>query len=229
MLEFYRNYISALFAVRFVLPTTLPSEITKNDVYNLFSIIAPSLVTLHWIVTSKSNPKNKDSNIYLEKLVAAGTCITQIIRQVIKFVDTETHNTFGFLHKFDISYMHLNALSQGFSFKSIPKPTEIIYHFLAIAHLWLPLYSLEFFGAPEILAATGMLLSSFDLFNQNKISCGLIWSTAFYLHAQKPFGDTLSSEITYCLLILPQYILSSKKPSNISPPPSTTEEKSKSL
>ena len=115
------------------------------------------------------------------------------------------------LYKLDVTFIHVHAICQGYSWTLMLSPIECAYHGLAICFIWSsnPLLHVEQKRWIDIVASVGVLISSFGLYARSQhyyFAALLMWIIALSIHSMKLFGTEFQLWF-HLILGGPQYCL----------------------
>eukprot|EP01038_Epipyxis_sp_PR26KG_P008843 gene8843-11934_t len=169
-------------------------------------MIAPSLVSLFWVLYPNTNP----NGIFIGALGCVmhfpWSCMLHLYRAYGKNDKTRT-----IIFKFDVTFIHIHSIFQSYAWDMELPLFNLIFHSLSIIYIWYcdPL------GKPvskryiDIMTALGIVLTSFPM-TKRSVTCYAIavaiWAVAFIIYAKKLFKD-YSSAIFHILLAGPQFFL----------------------
>ena len=190
--------------VRVLLPMTLPSALTKSWIYSISSLIIPTIAIIVGMWTHPNSRKDPKAT-----LIATGGSLIQLGRNVFAKVSELAPNNL-YIHNWDITLVHIISITKGYTFSELPKPTEAIFHLLAMGNTWvLPAY-INLPGimnlTQQLMAAGGIVLSSQHVLMSNPNLCMSCWGVSSLLHYAQPFGDYFSHELSLILLAAPHYL-----------------------
>lgn len=115
------------------------------------------------------------------------------------------------LYKFDVSFIHLHALLQGYSWTMTLQAGEVLYHMACIFHIATsdPMNHPKVKTKVDILAGLGVLKCAFGMIHYDAkvwAVVKLFWVVALLIHNKKLVGGS-SSGIMHILLAVPQFCL----------------------
>ena len=179
------------------------------EVASTVAMLAPSIVSLKFLVMDFARRNNE------KIIIAAIGCILHFPFSAMLHL----YRAFGkdprrrtFLFKLDVSFIHVHAFLQSYSWHLKFSLFLVFYHLLSIGYIWAskPLEHPKCKRYIDACTAFGILLCSYDLFHIDKslyFAAITMWGIAFTVYSTKVLGDIPSSILFHGLLAGPQYCL----------------------
>ena len=188
---------------------SMNSENSHSEVASTVAMLVPSLVSLKFLLMNQERMNNE------KIIIAAIGCILHFPFSAMLHL----YRAYGkdprrrtFLYKLDVSFIHVHAFMQSYSWNLKFSLLLVIYHLFSIAYIWAskPLEYPKCKRYIDACTAFGILLCSYDLIHIDKslyFAAIAMWGVAFTVYSTKFFGDIPSSILFHGLLAGPQYCL----------------------
>lgn len=205
----FKPTVNAPRPMRMTVLGTLKAQEVQTEVYAAISMGFPTLVSLYWIFLPNSLKQFPDKI----KLAAVGcmchfpwSFMLHIYRAFGNNAETRTK-----LFKLDVSFIHFHCLCHSFAWDMKPRFISLVFHLLAIAHIWYvdPIVNPGCKRQIDIFAALGIFLASYPMRLRSGASYLMaltLWGLAFSVYSKRVIGD-YSSALFHFLLAGPQYFM----------------------
>ena len=179
--------------------------LSYEEVYAALSILAPSMVSVSFLMNSKCLVPTKLA------------CFACMLHAPFSFV-LHMHKAFStnavvrtLLYKFDVSFIHVQCLITGYAWSNRVQYHQIIYNLFCVLHIYLsdPLKNPNVKNKIDILTGLGVVDTSLGLLFRNIPH----WTIAFFMWVilfriyNKKLAGTHSSWIMHVMLAGPQYLV----------------------
>lgn len=175
-----------------------------EEIFAAAAMILPSLVSASYLLKTTSDA------VKLASIGCIMHCPWSVALHLQRAFSYNVHLRTK-MYKFDVSFIHLHALLQGYSWTMTPQAGEVLYHVACILHIATsdPVNNLKVKTKVDILAGLGVLKCAFGMIRYDAkvwAVAKVFWVVALLIHNKNLMGGS-SSGIMHILLAVPQFCL----------------------